>query len=295
MRNPRLLLVRLPLITAMLFMAVAFSPRVSGHDEGIFGESHYYDGCNTVGANYTRYDGAVHRPYDWPTHMGSYKSVLGVVNYGSPLKPCTSDGGSLTGTSSIVAVTGQGNGAGNLVQMGLAAVSDTSNGFTAQWPDFWWTPNNDGGAYAFPVDFNGDNTRETADYPVLGHTYSFHVDFISGDKFNYCVSDLSAGGTYCKTTVHSSTTPYWNLAWWGYELYNSADQVGYQSGAAASSISLMQYKNSNGSAYTTVTDDPNRPNCLDDGNAIIDVYGWHCTVGGGTGTTTIYAYTVLHV
>jgi hypothetical protein len=295
----RIAVVAMMLLTAAL-PAAAPKP-VMAHT---YSPSHYSASCITGTENVNTH-AFVDRPL--PGNSGSYKAVLGrVSNNETSLAACTPHTTDFAGGWSIVVgATGQGTN-GNLVQIGIAeqachyaSSANCQHGFTTGTTDFWYTANDDGEIWLFPVDFNGDGTRQSVDHPTVNHTYDFEVSFYTvfggAKKFQYCVTDVTTGDFDCIYTDRGNEA-YWYQVWYGFELYNDASQLGYDYPANGGGISfpLMQYLNSNGSIYTTLTNNPTSACSWYDPNGYGHDGSEHCTIGGGSGTTTIYAYTTLH-
>jgi hypothetical protein len=260
-----------------------------------YSPAHFYSNCNTGNETYNPRAYVVR-------DTGSYKKVQSTVTWGS-LYSCTQvAGSSAAGYSLIVAVTGQGAGTGNFIQAGIANRgcngTKCENGFSNNLTDFWYSADNQCSIYAATwVDFDGRTYPRH--YPVAGHKYLFTIDFYTNDTFRYCIGDLTQYGHACTTVPHPTGLPYWGTAWWGFETYNDASALGYLLGESDyTELSPLQYMNYNGSIFTTVTNNPNRPNCdwvVDGPYPAPDHWlSQHCVVGGGTGTTTVSAYTSWH-
>ena len=90
--------------------------------------------------------------------------------------------------------------------------------------------------------------------------------------------------------ITRSTNGYMNEIYWGAETYNDASAIGKTSGSDLN-ISPMQYKNSNGSIYTTVTNATCSRTRLDGG---IPWLSQQCGVTESGGASHLNIWTNLH-
>lgn len=213
--------------------------------------SHYYLDCSTGHSSYNAVGHVARSP-------GSYKSVRSEVS-ARVLYPCTSPSSTNNGWSIVAAANGQNDASGIFVQFGYAKQAcngNCQNGFSNGVMDFWFTAFDSTPHYgeifeADWVDLNGDGYH---DLPTIGHLYQFTIDYISSQiAWKFTVDDVSAGTTYY-TNVLRSCSCYLSKAWWGVETYNDAGAFGARAEDQSLAIVPMQFLNSNGSIYTTVTD-----------------------------------------
>ena len=274
------------LVAAMLLAFAGLAP-ASGHN---YSSGHYNAPCSS-GNGASNPQASVQRP---TSGSGSFKAVQGTVDIEN-LYPCT--GGAAGNWDAVNAANLQTNE--GLEQLGYVQTSSNFNGFTAYQTDFWYTRLGDGtiwdasaGTYAW-VDFNNDGTY---DRPQIGKKYKFTITWLAGSKWSYCIEDVNgsyAGHTSCKSDIYRSGTDYAHVVWWSFENQNDASTLGADDISTQMINTPLQYMNSNGSIFSTVTD----------GNHNGAVCGWSgsqhwnsqdCYVGGGTGTSYLEAWTGLH-
>jgi hypothetical protein len=289
---------------------VAFSAASAvGHT---YSPSHYAAPCTSGYEDYNPRATAVRDGNGGPGDTGLYKKIQSIVYFDESLRPCS--GGTALwhsrGWSLIAGVNGQGPTANTFAQLGIAARgcygSDCVNGFSSGETDFWYTQYGDGSIYSAEwVDFDHDGRSCPRDCPIVGHTYEFSIELLyDSTHIRYCVSDLSSGGvTACGYSTRPQNPYYWDTAWWGFESINDATALGYgDAGTGYIKFTTLQYENYNGSIYSTVTN-YGSTSCVWVINGdhypanLTPPQHWgsqHCVLGGGSGNTTIEAYTVAH-
>jgi hypothetical protein len=155
---------------------------------------------------------------------------------------------------------------GAFVQFGYAAQACypgyCQDHFVNRRLDFWFTKDDLAGGLIYTADWvdNLDGNTADHDFPVPGDRYEWTISetSVSGvAKWRYCISVLSSslyatGNSDCHNEDRDSASGF-DEASYTVELYNNASQLGTQSGGAGLDISPMQYLNSNGSIYTTIT------------------------------------------
>lgn len=278
------------ILTASVALAVAVSALVVGPMAAhTYSPSHYNAGCNTGNDAYNA-QSYVHRP---TSGTASYKGVRGTVNVVA-LYPCTHyiD---RSGWSLVNAANGTGPGGSwgqfGYAQQGCFANLTCQNGFADSVRDFWWTAvDGNGQIYAATwIDFNNDGVH---DAPAAGASYRMQITYQSS-TWRYCVTRISDGLYDC--TDINRNGGYFDTAWYGFEVWNDASALGNRDVDSDINLTPMEYLNSNGSIYTTITNNPGQPACI----WVVQGQGvhWnseHCVVSGGSGTNTINAYTAYH-
>jgi len=272
-------LCRIGLAAVLTTTALLVPARALAHT---YSPAHYNAPCSSgnEGYNYISY---IYRP---TSGTASYKGIQAGA-YTGILYPCTSPG-TKQGWSIVNAVSGQAYG--SFTQFGYAEQSCTGggcqNGFTGA-EDFWYTAidNNNGVIYAASwIDFDNNGSH---DFPVTGSAYRYQMTYRTY-TWRFCITRLSDGVYDCTDIARNGG--YYTEAWYGFEVHNDASAMGNRNGDAYINITPMQYLNSNGSIYTTIT---GTTSCTWYPNNLHWV-SEHCDASGGSGTTNINAWTASH-
>lgn len=215
---------------------------------------HFYQSCSTDTTSTEA------EPYHWQAHVvrnGSYKNVRSTVDIVS-LHACSTSS-TRSGWSMINAANFTTNGGSGQIGYAMEACGPQGcqNGFPSQTLEFWWTPS-DQSIVIYPatwIDFNSDGTH---DRPLIGERFTFSIERLTTSNYwQYCVvvvtsARYSAGTSDCNI-VSRNTTNYMTKIWWGAEIYNGAGALGALDSGDDTDLTPMQYINSTGSLWSTVT------------------------------------------
>lgn len=313
---------KLRMLTAALVLLVGSAGLAAAHTTGTL---HYAAACSTGVNTYNPFFHVL-RPNGFdggdPATWGKYISVQSET-YVIQLQPCTGASTSAYGFSlvnaanaEVMAGTGQSYA---FVQLGYAEQACVAGvvypnpgacwgGFQPYTEDFWWTDSDSdhGGInVADWVDFNGGGH----DRPFYPDRYRFTISRTTSGlpayapQWKFCVtvvvaasgSPYSNGQQSCKS-ISRSTAGYINRAYWGGETYNDASAMGTGSYGTYPDMHPMQYKNWNGSIYSTVGAPPtvvcNRIRL--DGTNRIPWNSQKCDITEVSGESHLDFYTVAH-
>lgn len=199
----------------------------------------------------------------------NYNAVIGdaIVR---PLQNCLNPTASKYSYSLVLPANLQGDGSGEIVQIGYSRCGETG-GCGPHWPKdshehFVYTPDDDNGGVLVGFTAAGE--------PEVGKRYRFKVEKIDVNLWRYCIRNLTDGGSYhCQSTFRS-----WAnngvTAWWGTEIQDTEAAMGP---ACCVDIDMrwMQYHRVSQNDWMMVDQQPSCEKILQDGITSWPSY-WHC-------------------
>jgi hypothetical protein len=277
-----------------------------------YSPSHYAAPCSSGSGTYNAFFHVL-RPNGLDVNdnstWGAYVAIKSQVNVIS-LEPCTSATSTQKGWSIVNAVSGEVFNSiissYAFVQFGYAeeacAPGSCYDTFSPYVTDFWYTAydNQNGNIYrADWVDFNNDGVH---DKPKVTDRYEFSIlqgTYGGNPVWTYCVKVITSntyaiGASDCALRARTSGPyGYLNRVYYGAETYNDASAIGVGSSGPGFDMATMQYKNYNGSIYSTVTNAVCVRARLDGTNRI----PWNsqkCSVTDYIGSSHLEIWTALH-